>query len=330
MTTFEAYVLTRDEDKNQHLEWTEFDEADLMDGDVTVDVSHSTMNYKDGLALTGASPVVRTWPMIPGIDFVGTVASSSHDGIAEGDQVVLNGWGAGETHLGGYAQLARVPGEWLVPLPDAFSPAQSMAIGTAGYTAALCVLELERQDVAPGDGPILVTGATGGVGSVAVSLLSTAGYEVLASTGKASEADYLKGLGASDIIDRSELSEPGKPLGKERWGGAVDTVGSTTLANVLAQTRYGGTVAACGLAQGMDLPASVAPFILRGVTLAGVDSVMAPRPRRLEAWERLARDLDPATLDSMSETRSIEDAPTLAEDILAGKLRGRVVLTVDS
>ncbi|MDZ7675460.1 MAG: MDR family oxidoreductase [Acidimicrobiales bacterium] len=330
MTTFEAYVLTRDEDENQHLEWTEFDEADLMDGDVTVDVSHSTMNYKDGLALTGTSPVVRTWPMIPGIDFVGTVTSSSHDGIAEGDQVVLNGWGVGETHLGGYGQKARVPGEWLVPLPDAFSPAQSMAIGTAGYTAALCVLELERQGLATDDGPILVTGATGGVGSAAVSLLATAGHEVLASTGKADEADYLKGLGASDIIDRNELSEPGKPMGKERWGGAVDTVGSTTLANVLAQTRYGGTVTACGLAGGMDLPASVAPFILRGVTLAGVDSVMAPREKRLEAWERLARDLDPATLDSMSQTRSVKDAPALAEDILAGKLRGRVVLTIDA
>lgn len=330
MTTFEAYVLTRDEDENQHLEWTEFDEADLMDGDVTVDVSHSTMNYKDGLALTGTSPVVRTWPMIPGIDFVGTVTSSSHDGIAEGDQVVLNGWGVGETHLGGYGQKARVPGEWLVPLPDAFSPAQSMAIGTAGYTAALCVLELERQGLATDDGPILVTGATGGVGSAAVSLLATAGHEVLASTGKADEADYLKGLGASDIIDRNELSEPGRPMGKERWGGAVDTVGSTTLANVLAQTRYGGTVTACGLAGGMDLPASVAPFILRGVTLAGVDSVMAPREKRLEAWERLARDLDPATLDSMSETRSVKDAPALAEEILAGKLRGRVVLTIDA
>jgi acrylyl-CoA reductase (NADPH) len=256
------------------------------------------------------------------------VSESSHDGIAAGDAVVLNGWGVGETHLGGFARKARVPGEWLVPLPEAFTPAQAMAIGTAGYTAALCVQTLERHGVTPGDGPILVTGATGGVGSVAVALLSAAGFEVLASTGKAGEVDYLKGLGAGDVIDRAELSEKGRPLGKERWGGAVDSVGSHTLANVLAGTRYGGTVAACGLAQGMDLPGSVAPFILRGVTLAGVDSVMAPRAARLEAWDRLARDLAPATLDAITETRPLSDAPSLAEDILAGKVRGRIVLTV--
>jgi acrylyl-CoA reductase (NADPH) len=327
MTTFDAFLLTKD-DGGQHLDWTTVDETDLMDGDVTVDVSHSTVNYKDGLALTGASPVVRRWPMIPGIDFAGTVAESSHDGIAPGDAVVLNGWGAGETHLGGYAQRARVPGGWLVPLPDAFTPAQSMAIGTAGYTAALCVQALERHGVAPGDGPVLVTGATGGVGSVAVALLAAAGYEVLASTGKADEAGYLKDLGAADVVDRAELSEPGRPLAKERWAGAVDVVGSHTLANVLAGTRYGGTVAACGLAQGMDLPASVAPFILRGVTLAGVDSVMAPLPARREAWDRLARDLEPAALEAMTETRPVADAPALAEDILAGRIRGRVVLTV--
>lgn len=328
MTTFDAFVLTRDDDRKQSLAWTTFDEADLMEGDVTVAVSHSTVNYKDGLAITGSSPVVRRWPMIPGIDFAGTVIESTHDGIAVGDAVVLNGWGVGETHLGGYAQRARVPGEWLVPLPEAFTAAQSMAIGTAGYTAALCVQALERNGVTPDDGPVLVTGATGGVGSVAVALLATAGYEVVASTGKADEAGYLKDLGAADVLDRAELSEPGRPMGKERWGAAVDSVGSHTLANVLAGTRYGGTVAACGLAQGMDLPGSVAPFILRGVTLAGVDSVMAPRPARLDAWARLARDLTPATLDAITETRPLADAPALATDILAGRIRGRVVLEV--
>jgi len=328
MTTFDAFVLTRDDDRRQSLAWTTFDEADLMEGDVKVAVSHSTVNYKDGLAITGSSPVVRRWPMIPGIDFAGTVTESTHDGIAVGDAVVLNGWGVGETHLGGYAQRARVPGEWLVPLPQAFTPAQSMAIGTAGYTAALCVQALERNGVTPDDGPVLVTGATGGVGSVAVALLATAGYEVVVSTGKADEAGYLKELGAADIVDRAELSEPGRPMGKERWGAAVDSVGSHTLANVLAGTRYGGTVAACGLAQGMDLPGSVAPFILRGVTLAGVDSVMAPRPVRLDAWARLARDLTPATLDAITETRPLADAPALATDILAGRIRGRVVLEV--
>ena len=328
MGTFEAFVLRKDDDGAQHLDWTEVDDADLMEGDVTVDVSHSTVNYKDGLAITGSSPVVRRWPMIPGIDFAGTVAESSHEGIAVGDQVVLNGWGVGETHLGGYARRARVPGGWLVPLPSAFTPAQAMAIGTAGYTAMLCVLALERHGVAPADGPVLVTGASGGVGSVAVSLLSGLGYDVVASTGKADEADWLRGLGAGDVLDRAELSEPGRPLGKERWAGAVDCVGSHTLANVLAGTRYGGTVAACGLAQGMDLPGSVAPFILRGVTLAGVDSVMAPLDARREAWDRLARDLDPTKLDAITDTRPLADAPALAEDILAGRVRGRIVLTV--
>jgi acrylyl-CoA reductase (NADPH) len=328
MTTFDALVLTKDDDGQQHVDWTSVDESDLMDGDVTVEVSHSTMNYKDGLALTGASPVVRRWPMIPGIDFVGTVSDSSHDGIAAGDPVVLNGWGVGETHLGGFAERARVPGEWLVPLPEAFTPAQSMAIGTAGYTAALCVLALERHGVTPEDGPVLVTGASGGVGSVAVALLVAAGFEVIASTGKTDEAGYLKELGAREVVDRAQLSEAGRPLGKERWGGAVDSVGSHTLANVLAGTRYGGTVAACGLAQGMDLPGSVAPFILRSVSLAGIDSVMAPMAARLDAWARLARDLDPATLDTITETRPLSDAPALAEDILAGKVRGRIVLSV--
>lgn len=327
VVTFEAFVLTKGDD-GQQLAWTDVDESDLMEGDVTVRVSHSTLNYKDGLALTGASPVVRRWPMIPGVDFVGTVAESSHQGIAPGDIVVLNGWGAGETHLGGYAQRARVPGEWLVPLPPAFTPAQSMAIGTAGYTAAMCVLALERHGVAPDDGPVLATGATGGVGSVAVALLAAAGFEVVASTGKAEEAAYLQHLGAGQVMDREELSGPARPLAKERWAAAVDTVGSHTLANVLAGTRYGGTVAACGLAGGMDLPASVAPFILRGVTVAGVDSVMAPMPVRLAAWERLARDLRPATLDDMTRTHPLSDAPALAEDIVAGRIRGRVVLTV--
>lgn len=327
MPTFQAFLLTKTDD-GQQLEWTDVDASDLMDGDVTVRVSHSTVNFKDGLALTGSSPVVRRWPMIPGIDFAGTVESSSHDGIASGDEVVLNGWGVGETHLGGYGELARVPGEWLVPKPAAFTAAQTMAIGTAGYTAMLCVIALENHGVQPGDGPVLVTGAAGGVGSVAVALLSRLGYEVLASTGRAEEADYLTGLGASSIIDRSELSEPGRALGKERWAGAIDAVGSHTLANVLAGTRYGGTVAACGLAQGMDLPGSVAPFILRGVTLAGVDSVMAPKARRLEAWERLARDLDTEKLDALTVTRPLADAPDVAKEILAGQVRGRVVLTV--
>jgi acrylyl-CoA reductase (NADPH) len=327
MPTFKAFLLSKTDD-GQRLDWTDVDEADLMDGDVTVAVSHSTVNYKDGLALTGTSPVVRRWPMIPGVDFAGTVTASDHEGIGVGDEVILNGWGVGETHLGGYAELARVPGGWLVPKPSAFSAAQSMAIGTAGYTAMLCVLALEQHGVAPGDGPVLVTGAAGGVGSVAIALLSKLGYEVLASTGRPEEADYLTRLGARSIIDRAELSEPGRPLGKERWAGAVDAVGSHTLANVLASTRYGGTVAACGLAQGMDLPGSVAPFILRGVTLAGIDGVMAPKERRLEAWARLARDLDPATLDSLTVTHPLADAPDLAPQILAGQVRGRIVLTV--
>lgn len=328
MTSFDAFLLTKDDDGSQQLEWTTVEESALMDGDVTVEVSHSTMNYKDALALTGSSPVVRRWPMIPGIDFVGTVVTSSHEGISEGDHVVLNGWGVGETHLGGYAQRARVPGEWLLPLPGTFAPAQAMAIGTAGYTAALCVLALDRHGVQPGDGPILVTGATGGVGSVAVALLAAAGHEVLTSTGKADEHDYLRELGASEIVDRAELSEPGRPMGKERWAGAVDAVGSHTLANVLAGTRYGGTVAACGLAQGMDLPASVAPFILRGVTLAGVDSVMASLDARREAYDLLARDLDVSALDRITETRPISDAPAAGEEVLAGKVRGRIVFEV--
>lgn len=327
--SFHAFLLTKTDDGQQSLDWTEVDEADLMDGDVTVEVSHTSLNYKDGLAMTGSSPVVRRWPMIPGIDFVGRVRESTHAAHSVGDLVVLNGWGVGETHLGGYAEVARVPGDWLVALPDGMTESRSMAIGTAGYTAMLCVLALERHGIAPGDGPVLVTGAAGGVGSVAIAVLGHLGYEVIASTGRVdAEGDHLRSLGASDVIDRSELSEPGRPMGKERWVGAIDSVGSHTLANALAQTRYGGTVAACGLAQGMDLPASVAPFILRGVTLAGIDSVMAPATARAEAWGRLVTDLPADLLDSLTSVHPLSDAPGLASEILDGKTRGRVVFTV--
>ena len=281
--TFHAFLLTKQDDEPQSLAWTEVDESDLMEGDVTVAVSHSSLNFKDGLALTGTSPVVRRWPMIPGIDLAGIVRDSSHPDHQPGAAVLLNGWGTGETHLGGYAELSRVPGDWLVPVPAGLSAEQCMAIGTAGYTAMMCVMALERHGLTPGDGPVLVTGAAGGVGSVAVALLAGLGFEVWASTGRAEETDYLKGLGATEVLDRAELSEKGRPMGKERWAGAVDSVGSFTLANVLSMTKYGGVVAACGLAQGMDLPGSVAPFILRGVTLAGIDSVMAPKARRVEA-----------------------------------------------
>ena len=325
---FHAFLLTKQDDQPQSLAWTEVDESDLMDGDTTVAITHSSLNFKDGLALTGRSPVVRRWPMIPGIDFAGTVRDSSHAGLEPGTPVLLNGWGTGETHLGGYAERSRVPGEWLVPITAGLSAEQCMAIGTAGYTAMLCVLALERHGVTPGDGPVLVTGAAGGVGSVAIALLSKLGYEVIASTGRGSEEGYLKGLGAAEVMDRAELSDKARPLGKERWAGAVDSVGSHTLANVLSMTKYGGTVAACGLAQGMDLPGSVAPFILRGVTLAGVDSVMAPAAVRHEAWQRLARDLDPALLASLTEVHPIADAPALAEQILDGQVRGRVVFTI--
>ena len=328
MADFQAFVLTRG-DKGQEIAWRTVAEAELMDGDVTVAVSHSTINYKDGLALTGKAPVVRRWPMIPGIDFAGTVTASSHAGFKPGDEVVLNGWGLGETHLGGYAQVARVKGDWLIHRPAGLTAAQSMAIGTAGYTSMLSVLALEAHAITPAAGPVLVTGAAGGVGSVAVAILAKLGHHVIASTGRAAEADYLKGLGAKEIIDRAELGAgPGRALAKERWAGVVDCVGSHTLANAIAATRYGGCVAACGLAQGMDLATSVAPFILRGVTLAGIDSVMAPKAKRVAAWDRLARDLDTAALDAMTTTRPIADAPALAPDILAGKIRGRVVLEI--
>jgi acrylyl-CoA reductase (NADPH) len=325
MQRFKALVASKGA-KGPELAWTELGEGDLMEGDVVVRVSHSTINYKDGLALTGKAPVIRRWPMVPGIDFAGTVVASGSAAFKAGDEVILNGWGCGEAHFGGYAQMARVKADWLVPKPAQFTPAQTMAVGTAGYTAMLCVLALERHGVAPSQGPVVVTGAAGGVGSIAVALLARLGYEVIASTGRAAEAGYLRDLGATEVIDRAELSGPAKPLGRERWAGGVDAVGSHTLANVLSMTRYGGTVAACGLAQGMDLPGSVAPFILRGVTLAGIDSVMAPKPLRIEAWTRLARDLDTAKLAAMTVVRPAADVIGLAPQIVAGQVRGRVVL----
>jgi acrylyl-CoA reductase (NADPH) len=315
----------------QEARFVDLTDADLMDGDVDVRVEFSTVNYKDGLALTGKSPVVRVWPLTPGIDFAGVVETSTHAGFKPGDRVVLNGWGVGETHHGGYAQRARVKGDWLVKLPDAISTSHAMAIGTAGYTAMLSVMALEHEGVTPDKGDIVVTGAAGGVGSVAIALLSKLGYRVVASTGrKESEGAYLTGLGAAEIIDRAELSAPGRPMARERWAGGVDAVGSHTLANVLAQVRYGGAVAACGLAQGLDLPGSVAPFILRGVTLAGIDSVMCPTPKRTQAWARLATDLDLGLLDTMTERAVLGDVPALGESILAGKVRGRVVVDVNA
>lgn len=305
-------------------------EADLMPGEVTVRVDYSTVNYKDGLAVTGRSPVVRTFPLIPGIDFAGTVESSTDPSFSPGERVVLTGWGVGETHNGGFAQKARVKADWLIKLPDHMTNDEAMAIGTAGFTAMLCVMELEQHGVDPKDGDVIVTGAAGGVGSVAVSLLSQLGYHVIASTGrKETESDYLKSLGAAEIIDRAELSGPARPLAKERWIAGVDTVGSHTLANVLSMTKYGGVVAACGLAQGMDLPGSVAPFILRGVTLAGVDSVMRPRWDRKEAWGRLGEDLDLDKLKAFTQHATLSDVPRLAQDILAGQVRGRVVIDVN-
>jgi acrylyl-CoA reductase (NADPH) len=327
--TFRAIRLFKTE-TGQETRFVDLTDADLMEGDVDVAIDYSTVNFKDGLALTGRSPVVRVWPLTPGIDFAGTVTRSDHAGFKPGDAVILNGWGVGETHHGGYAQKARVKGDWLVKRPAGITPAQAMAIGTAGYTAMLCVMALEREGVTPASGDVLVTGAAGGVGSVAIALLAKLGYRVIASSGrKETEGDYLHGLGAAEIIDRAELSAPGRPLGKERWAGAVDSVGSQTLVNVLAQTRYGGAVAACGLAQGLDLPGTVMPFILRGVTLAGVDSVMCPKPKREAAWARLAKDLDLDLLEAMTRRATLKDLPALAEDILAGKVRGRVVVDVN-
>jgi acrylyl-CoA reductase (NADPH) len=308
----------------------QLDEDNLPEGDVTVRIDYSTLNYKDGLAITGKAPVVRKFPLVAGIDFARTVEQSSHAGWKAGDRVVLNGWGVGESHSGGLAQRARVKGDWLVALPDGLSTRQAMAIGTAGYTAMLCVMALEGHGLKPEAGDILVTGANGGVGSVAIALLSHLGFRVIASTGRPQESDALKQLGATEIIARDELSAPGKPLGKERWAGAIDSVGSHTLANACAGTRYRGAVAACGLAQGMDFPASVAPFILRGITLYGIDSVMAPLVLRREAWSRLARDLEPAKLDSMVREIALSAAIDAGADILAGRVRGRLVVNVNA
>jgi acrylyl-CoA reductase (NADPH) len=315
-------------DGGQTVELASLSDADLMEGDVTVDVEYSTVNYKDALALTGKAPIIRAFPLIPGIDFAGTVRDSSNPGFKPGDKVILNGWGVGEGHHGGFAERARVRGDWLVKVPDGLDAARAMAIGTAGYTAMLCVMALEDQGVTPGDGEVLVTGAAGGVGSVAIALLSKLGYTVAASTGRTGEADFLKDLGAASVIDRNEFTGQVKMLAKSRWAGAVDAVGSTTLANVLSQMNYAGTVAACGLAQGMDLPTSVAPFILRAVKLIGIDSVMCPMARRSEAWRRLARDLDLAKLDALTSHVKLEDVPQVAEDLLAGKVRGRAVVDI--
>lgn len=322
---FKAIVVNRDEEKRQSVAITDLSEADLMEGDVTVAVEATTVNYKDGLAITGKAPVVRRFPLVPGIDFAGTVTTSDHPDWKKGDKVVLNGWGVGETHHGAYAERARVKGDWLVPLPEGLSARDAMAVGTAGYTAMLCVMALERHGITPERGPVVVTGAAGGVGSVAIAILSKLGYRVIASTGRAGEEDYLKELGASEIISRDELSGPAKPLARERWAGGVDAVGSHTLANVLSMTSYGGAVAACGLAQGMDLPTSVAPFILRGVSLLGIDSVMAPRQLRLEAWRRIAADLDVAKLARLTTEIPFDRLIDTARDIVEGKVRGRVV-----
>ena len=324
---FKAVQIRKDGDK-QTVEDVELTPSDLMAGDVTVQVSHSTVNYKDGLVLTGRSPVVRKFPMIAGIDLAGTVEESSNPEFKPGDKVILNGFGLSETHYGGYAELARVRGEWLVPLPKEFTPAEAMAIGTAGYTAMLSVLALEDAHVTPAKGAIVVTGAAGGVGSVAVSLLAKLGYRVIASTGRTTESGYLKDLGAAEIIPRAELAGEPRMLGKERWAGGIDSVGSKTLANVLASTSYGGAVAACGLAGGLDLPTSVAPFILRGISLLGIDSVQMPRPRRVQAWNRLARDLDVKALAAMTRTIPLSGVRQAAEDILAGKVRGRLVVEI--
>ncbi|UUZ68006.1 oxidoreductase [Polaromonas sp. P2-4] len=305
-------------------------EQDLMPGDVVVDVDYSTVNYKDALAITGRADVIRQFPLIPGIDFAGTVEASTYPGIAVGDRVVANGWGLSQTHHGGYAQKARVKGEWLVKIPDAFSTKDAMAIGTAGYTAMLSVLALEHGGLTPQRGDVLVTGANGGVGSIAIAILSGLGYRVVASTGRLEESDYLRSLGAADIIDRRTLSEPGAPIGSERWAGAVDSVGSLTLANVLAKTRYRGVVAACGLAQGMDLPASVLPFILRNVTLAGIDSVNAPQEVRIQAWSRLARDLDLSKLARTTQVVGLAEVPAIVGRMFEGRIQGRTVVDVNA
>jgi acrylyl-CoA reductase (NADPH) len=327
MATFKAIVIDKAA-SGQTVQLTDFDEKDLMDGDVTVAVEWSTVNYKDGLAVTGKAPVVRRFPMIAGVDFCGTVESSSHPAWKAGDKVILNGWGLGETHLGAYAEKARIKGDWLVRLPASMSARDAMAIGTAGYTAMLAVMALERAGVTPARGPLIVTGAAGGVGSVAVALLAKLGYVVTASTGRPEEAAYLMGLGASEVIERKELGGPPRPLAKERWAGGIDAVGSTTLANVLSMTRYGGTIAACGLAGGMDLPATVAPFILRGVSLTGIDSVMCPLPLRQEAWRRLETDLDGGKIAAMTSEIGLADVVEAGRCIVDGQVRGRIVVKI--
>ena len=328
--TFNAIQVSRDENKKQSVNVVELTRDDLMDGDVTVEVEATTVNYKDGLAITGKAPVVRHWPMVPGIDLAGTVVETSSAEFKTGDRVLLNGFGVGEVHWGGYAKYARLKSDWLIPLPKEISAQQAMAIGTAGYTAMLCVLALEKHGVLPDDGPVIVTGANGGVGTVAIALLSKLGYHVIASTGRTSEEEFLKGLGAAEIIDRNELSEPGGPLGKERWAGGIDAVGSHTLANLLSQTKYGGAIAACGLAQGFDLPATVMPFILRGVCLLGVDSVMASKEKRMEAWQRLEQDLDMQKLEFLTSVIGFDKIIDTAKDIVDGKVRGRVVVDMAS
>jgi acrylyl-CoA reductase (NADPH) len=327
LATFKAIVIDKGE-AGQTVRLADFDEKDLMEGDVTVRVEWSTVNYKDGLAITGKGPVVRRFPMIAGVDFAGTVESSSNPTWKAGDKVILNGWGLGETHLGAYAQKARVKGDWLVRLPPSMSARDAMAIGTAGYTAMLAVMALERSGVTPSHGPVVVTGAAGGVGSVGVALLAKLGYAVTASTGRPDEAPYLKGLGATEVIERKELAGPPRPLAKERWAGGIDSVGSTTLANVLSMTRYGGTVAACGLAGGMDLPATVAPFILRAVSLIGIDSVMCPLGLRQQAWHRLETDLDRAKIEAMTSEIGLPDVTEAATRIVEGRVRGRIVVRI--
>jgi acrylyl-CoA reductase (NADPH) len=327
MATFRAIRIDKAE-KGTTATLAEFDEAELMDGDVTVAVEWSTLNYKDGLAVTGKAPVVRRFPMIAGIDLAGTVLDSSHPDWKPGDKVLCNGWGMGETHLGAYAEKARVRGDWLVRLPEGLSARDAMAIGTAGYTAMLSVLALEKHGLTPKDGPVVVTGAAGGVGSVAIALLSKLGYHVIASTGRVSEEPYLRQLGAAEIIDRNELSGPAKPLAKERWAGGIDSVGSTTLANLLSMTKYRGAIAACGLAAGMDLPGSVAPFILRGVCLYGIDSVMCPLPDRKQAWSRLASDLDRGKLAEITQEIGLDAVIDAGAKVLAGEVRGRIVVKI--
>lgn len=326
--SFKGIQLTRDENKVLSVDVAELGLDDLMEGDVVVEVEWTTVNYKDGLAITGKGPVVRRWPMIPGIDCAGTVVSSENARFQPGDKVILNGFGVGETHTGAYATYARLNGDWLIPMPEGMDGRSAMAIGTAGYTAMLSVMALERHCIVPGSGPVVVTGANGGVGTVAIAVLGKLGYEVIASTGRPEEADFLKQLGASEIIHRDELSGPAKPLNKERWAGGVDAVGSHTLANVLSMTSYGGAVTACGLAQGMDLPTSVAPFILRGISLLGIDSVMAPLALRQEAWARLVADLDISKVEALSTEIGFDGIIDAAHSIIDGKIRGRVVINM--